>query len=242
MPRHVAIVMDGNGRWAKKRLLPRIVGHKKGLETFERTVGYCHDFGVEELTVFAFSSENWRRPKDEVEFLMKLFSQMIEIKVKKLHENGIRLRFLGERGNFNPYVAEKMREAEELTQDNKLLKLNVAVDYGGRWDIVNAVRKMMESGVSDPKEVTEESLARHLSLSDDPEPDLYIRTGGEMRVSNFLLWQMAYTEFYFTDTLWPDFDKDEFAKAIASFSKRERRFGRTSEQLPVEERRPLDED
>ncbi|MEN3111535.1 isoprenyl transferase [Uliginosibacterium paludis] len=231
VPEHIAIVMDGNGRWARKRLLPRVAGHKRGLETVRKVVARCMEQGVRHLTLFAFSSENWRRPADEVSFLMQLFMQALREEVKKLHKNNIRLRVIGDMSRFDAELVETIREAEALTAGNDALCLSIAANYGGRWDIVNAVNVMLRSQPDKRDGFTEDDLSRHLCLADVPEPDLYIRTGGEQRVSNFLLWQLAYTEFYFTDCLWPDFDEEAFAKAIESYRKRERRFGRTSEQL-----------
>lgn len=231
VPAHIAIVMDGNGRWARKRLLPRVAGHKRGLDTVRKIVGLCVDQGVSHLTLFAFSSENWRRPADEVSFLMQLFMQALREEVKKLHKNNIRLRVIGDLSRFDPELVETIRSAEAQTAGNTALTLSIAANYGGRWDIVNAVNNMLAANPGKLAGFSEEELAPHLCLADAPEPDLYIRTGGEQRVSNFLLWQLAYTEFYFTDCLWPDFDESAFTQAIDSYRKRERRFGRTSEQL-----------
>ncbi|MBR6027267.1 MAG: isoprenyl transferase [Neisseriaceae bacterium] len=235
IPRHVAIIMDGNGRWAKKRFLPRVMGHKKGVDQLEAAVRRCSELGVEYLTVFAFSTENWRRPSDEVSFLMGLFVEALKKKVQALHRNGLRLRVIGNRDNFPAQIVEGIEESEALTANNPGMTLTIAADYGGRQDILRATNALLKEGLT---EITEADMVRHLSLGDAPEPDLFIRTGGEARISNFMLWQMAYAELYFTDTLWPDFDANELDKAIASFQKRERRFGRTSEQLPKEEQRP----
>lgn len=231
VPDHIAIVMDGNGRWARKRLLPRVAGHKRGLDTVRKVVRLCIDQGISHLTLFAFSSENWRRPQDEVSFLMQLFMQALREEVNKLHKNNIRLRVIGDLSRFDPELVETIRSSEVLTASNTALTLSIAANYGGRWDIMNAVNAMTQSNPEKQGAYTEEDLSRYLSLADAPEPDLYIRTGGEQRVSNFLLWQLAYTEFYFTECLWPDFDEAAFAQAIDSYRKRERRFGRTSEQL-----------
>jgi undecaprenyl diphosphate synthase len=229
VPRHVAIIMDGNGRWAKKRFLPRVAGHRRGVEAVRETVKACAQSGVEFLTLFAFSSENWRRPPDEVSFLMQLFLRSLEQEVGKLHGNGIRFKVVGDLAPFDPRVLEHIREAEALTRDNTKLTLTIAANYGGRWDILQAAERCR---VEDPQAaITEERLARFLSMSYAPEPDLFIRTGGEQRVSNFLLWQLAYTELYFTDALWPDFGAQALEEAFASYRRRERRFGRTSEQL-----------
>ncbi|KAF7598544.1 MAG: di-trans,poly-cis-decaprenylcistransferase [Candidatus Dactylopiibacterium carminicum] len=231
VPQHIAIVMDGNGRWARKRLLPRVAGHKRGLETVRRVVQLCVEHGVSHLTLFAFSSENWRRPADEVSFLMQLFMQALRDEVEKLHRHNIRLRVIGDLSRFDPKLVETIRAAESLTTANTALTLSIAANYGGRWDILNAVNRMLNEHPDRRGDFTEEDLAPFLSLADASEPDLYIRTGGEQRVSNFLLWQLAYTEFYFTDCLWPDFDTAAFDQALASYRARERRFGRTSEQL-----------
>lgn len=231
VPRHIAIVMDGNGRWARKRLLPRVVGHKRGLETVREVVRYCIETGVGHLTLFAFSSENWRRPPEEVSFLMQLFLQALEQEVSRLHKNNIRLRVVGDLSGFEPGLVRAIEEAELLTRANTALTLNIAANYGGRWDILHAVNAMVSAAPGKRGGFTEEDLAPHLCLADAPEPDLFVRTGGEQRVSNFLLWQLAYSEFYFTDVLWPDFNRQAFDDAILSFQRRERRFGRTSEQL-----------
>ncbi|MFC2352645.1 isoprenyl transferase [Eikenella halliae] len=234
IPRHVCVIMDGNGRWAKKRLLPRVMGHKRGLTALENLAARCAELGVEYLTVFAFSTENWRRPEDEVSFLMKLFLQALGGKVTKMHQNNLRLKVIGNRSRFPSAIVEGIEAAERLTANNTGLTLTVAADYGGRWDILQAANRLIAEGKS---EITEDDLSRCLSLAEAPEPDLFIRTGGETRISNFMLWQMAYAEFYFTDALWPDFDAAEFDRAISSFRVRERRFGRTSEQLPPEQQR-----
>lgn len=231
VPRHVAIIMDGNGRWAKKRFLPRVAGHRRGLESVRAVTRACVDKGVEFLTLFAFSSENWRRPKDEVSFLMELFMMALEQEVAKLHENQIRLKVIGDLSSFEPRLVRKIAEAEELTGGNGRLTLTIAANYGGRWDILQAVNRMVKELPAPQGAYVEGHLAPYLSMSYAPEPDLFIRTGGEQRISNFLLWQLAYTEFYFTDELWPDFDAASFERALASYRGRERRFGRTSEQV-----------
>jgi len=230
MPRHVAIIMDGNGRWATKRFMPRVAGHKKGVEAVRAMVEACVERGIEYLTLFAFSSENWRRPADEVSLLMRLFVTALEREVSKLHVNGIRLKVVGDLSRFDAKLQELIASAERRTAGNSRLTLTICANYGGRWDIMQAVGKMVAAspGATD---FSEEQLAEHLSMAYAPEPDLFIRTGGEERVSNFLLWQLAYTEFYFTETFWPDFDASELDLAIASYQQRERRFGRTSEQL-----------
>jgi undecaprenyl diphosphate synthase len=229
VPRHVAIIMDGNGRWAKKRFLPRVAGHRKGVEAVREVVKACIKSGVEYLTLFAFSSENWRRPPEEVSFLMQLFLRSLEQEVEKLHNNEIRFQVVGDLSPFDPRILEHIRRGEELTRGNKRLTLTIAANYGGRWDILQAADRCRKEDPAAP--ITEERLARYLSMSYAPEPDLFIRTGGEQRVSNFLLWQLAYTELYFTDALWPDFGAETLDAAFASFLRRERRFGRTSEQL-----------
>jgi undecaprenyl diphosphate synthase len=229
VPRHVAIIMDGNGRWAKKRFLPRVAGHRRGVETVREVVKACGSRGVEFLTLFAFSSENWRRPREEVTFLMQLFLKALEQEVEKLHGNGIRFRVIGDLAPFDPVIVEHVRRAEALTAANDRLTLTIAANYGGRWDILQAANRCRAAHPGE--EITEELLASHLSMSYAPEPDLFIRTGGEERISNFLLWQLAYTELYFTPILWPDFGAEALDEAIASYRQRERRFGRTSEQL-----------
>ncbi|MBI0159215.1 MULTISPECIES: isoprenyl transferase [Snodgrassella] len=234
IPRHIAVIMDGNGRWAKKRLMPRIMGHKKGLEMLEEMTANCARMGVEYLTVFAFSTENWRRPLDEVNFLMGLFLQSLQKRVQKLHKNNLRLRVIGDRSRFAAEIVHGIEEAEALTAANTGLTLTIAADYGGRWDILQAVNQAIQAG--DTK-LTETSILPYLSLGYAPEPDLFIRTGGETRISNFLLWQLAYTELYFTPVLWPDFDESQLANAVRSYQERERRFGRTSEQLPLTQQR-----
>ena len=230
VPRHIAIIMDGNGRWAKRRMMPRVAGHRKGVEALRGVIRACGERGVSHLTVFAFSSENWRRPQEEVSLLMELFMRALENEVARLHENNIRFRVIGELSGFSERIQTLIRDAEALTRNNTRLTFTVAANYGGRWDIVHAVQKLIAAGT--PAEAVDEAaLARELSIADMPEPDLFIRTGGEQRISNFLLWQLAYTELYFTDTLWPEFDAAALDTAIASYRTRERRFGRTSEQV-----------
>jgi undecaprenyl diphosphate synthase len=232
VPRHVAIIMDGNGRWAKRRHLPRIAGHKRGVEAVRATVKACAESGVGYLTLFAFSSENWRRPADEVALLMQLFIAALENEVQKLHRNGIRLKVIGDQRRFDPKIQRLIAEGERLTAANTGLTLTIAANYGGRWDILQALSRLArEKGARLRDEIPEADLAPYLSMSYAPEPDLFIRTGGEQRVSNFLLWQLAYTELHFTDTLWPNFDAAALEVAFVSYRKRERRFGRTSEQL-----------
>ena len=234
LPKHIAVIMDGNGRWAKQRGLPRIAGHRKGVETARRLIVSCGEKGVKYLTLFAFSSENWRRPETEVKMLMDLFISAIDKEINKLHENNIRFKVIGDISRFNQQLRTKIKQAEELTKKNNSLTLNIAANYGGRWDIINACRKLAES-VADGKlraeDIDERGLSLELSLGDIPNPDLFIRTGGERRISNFLLWQLAYTELYFTDVLWPDFNQKELDTALASYAKRQRRFGQTAEQI-----------
>jgi undecaprenyl diphosphate synthase len=230
-PRHLAIIMDGNGRWAKGRMLPRIAGHKRGVETVRATVRGCIERGIEYLTLFAFSSENWRRPAEEVSLLMQLFHGALLNEMEKLHRNGVRLRVVGDTSRFDSSIRRLIDEAESLTAGNTRLTLSIAANYGGRWDVLQAVARIAKAKSSSDGEITEDELAAHLAMSYAPEPDLFIRTGGEQRISNFLLWQLAYTELYFTETLWPDFDGAALDQAISSYRNRERRFGRTSEQV-----------
>jgi undecaprenyl diphosphate synthase len=230
VPRHIAIIMDGNGRWATKRLLPRVAGHAKGVEAVRGIVETCALRGVKYLTLFAFSSENWRRPAEEVSVLMRLFVTALEREVTKMHANGICLKVVGDLSRFDSKLQQMIAVAERKTAGNTRLTVTICANYGGRWDVMQAIDKMVAAhpGASG---FTEEQLAQHLSMAYAPEPDLFIRTGGEERISNFLLWQLAYTELYFTDTYWPDFDAAALDAAIASYWQRERRFGRTSEQL-----------
>ncbi|BBI99501.1 isoprenyl transferase [Ferrigenium kumadai] len=235
VPRHIAVIMDGNGRWAKQRFMPRVAGHQRGVEALREVVKACRDLGVEYLTVFAFSSENWRRPADEVSFLMSLFMKMLEREVVRLHEKNIRVKIIGDRSRFDDKLNQAMQDAETLTANNVGLTLTIAANYGGRWDVMNAVQTMLKEHPEFAQGFKEEDLSPYLCLSEAPEPDLFIRTGGEQRISNFMLWQLAYTELYFTDVLWPAFGREELEAAIASYQKRERRFGRTSEQLASEQ-------
>ena len=230
VPRHIAIIMDGNGRWAKRRLMPRVAGHRKGVEALRGVIRACAERGVSHLTVFAFSSENWRRPQEEVTLLMELFMRALENEVARLHENNIRFRLIGDLSRFSERIQTLIHDAETLTCNNTRLTFTVAANYGGRWDIVQAVKKLVAAGVA-ADDMSEAALAQQLSMADAPEPDLFIRTGGEQRISNFLMWQLAYTELYFTDALWPDFNAKALDAAIASYRTRERRFGRTSEQV-----------
>lgn len=230
VPRHIAVIMDGNGRWATKRYLPRVAGHVQGVKAVRGLVEACAMRGVEYLTLFAFSSENWRRPADEVSVLMRLFVNALEREVGKMHANSIRLKVVGDLTRFDADLQQMIEQAQRKTENNSRLTVTICANYGGRWDILQAVEKMLAAnpGMVAP---SEEQLAAHLALAYAPEPDLFIRTGGEERISNFLLWQLAYSELYFTDTYWPDFDAAALDLAINSYQQRERRFGRTSEQL-----------
>ncbi|WP_153115580.1 polyprenyl diphosphate synthase [Rhodocyclus tenuis] len=231
VPRHVAIIMDGNGRWARRRFLPRVAGHHRGVEAVRETLKTCLDRGIRYLTLFAFSSENWRRPEEEVTLLMQLFVRSLRNELTRMEKNGVRLKIVGDLSRFDAKLQAMIAAAEERTAGNERLTLTVAANYGGRWDILQAANRL---ALARPERVgawQEEDLAPYLSMAYAPEPDLFIRTGGEERISNFLLWQLAYSEFYFTDTVWPDFDAAALDAAIASYRKRERRFGRTSEQL-----------
>lgn len=225
IPRHIAIIMDGNGRWAKRRFMPRVFGHKRGVDALRKTIKACLSRGVEFLTVFAFSSENWRRAPDEVSFLMTLFSETLDREINALHEQRIRLKIVGNTTQFNATLRAKIDEAEKLTEDNSALTLTLAVDYGGRWDIVQAVQKMLIDHPELGPHFTEAHLQPYISMSYAPEPELLIRTSGEQRMSNFMLWQLAYAELFFTPTLWPDFGQDSLDEAIRWYQQRERRFG-----------------
>jgi undecaprenyl diphosphate synthase len=234
LPRHVAIIMDGNGRWAKGRNLPRPMGHREGVKAVRRTVEACRQRGIEVLTLFAFSSENWRRPAAEVGLLMDLFVRTLKKEVEQLHRNGVRMRFIGDRGAFEPKLQALMDSAEQQTAENDSLKLVMAVNYGGRWDIARAARALAErvqAGEMQAEAIDSDALTAATCLADLPEPDLFIRTGGEQRISNFLLWQLAYTELYFTELLWPDFDETALDEALHSFAGRQRRFGQTGDQV-----------
>ncbi len=224
VPRHVAIVMDGNGRWARKRLMPRGFGHKAGVDSLVNVVQAAADRGIGFLTVFAFSSENWKRPEEEVSGLMSLLLVALSKHLTKLKADGVRIRIVGDLAKVSDKVRNALLDAQAATVDNSRLILTVAFNYGGRWDIVEATRKAMGAGLT-AEQMDEATLSRYMAMSYAPDPDLFVRTGGEVRLSNFLLWQSAYAELYFTDCLWPDFDENELDKAIASFSKRERRFG-----------------
>ena len=237
VPRHVAIIMDGNNRWAKKRLLGGIAGHQAGAKAVRRTVEACARAGVEVLTLYAFSSENWRRPKDEVNALMDLFLMALNREVKKLAKNNLQLRIIGDIAGFSPVIQQAIAEAESKTAGNTGMVLAIAANYGGQWDITQAARKLavqVQEGLLKPEDITEEMLGAEIMLGDLPPPDLCIRTAGEQRISNFLLWQMAYTEFYFADEYWPDFNKQSLMRAFDAFSHRVRRFGRTDDQLEQE--------
>ncbi|MDH1476019.1 polyprenyl diphosphate synthase [Comamonas thiooxydans] len=227
VPRHIAVIMDGNGRWAKRRLLPRLAGHKQGVESLRRCARACVERGVQVLTVFAFSSENWNRPQEEVSGLMSLLANALAKEVAQLSRDGVRLYFVGDRQGLSDKVREGLAEAERITAHNTRLVLNVCFNYGGRWDIAQAAQKLVDQGL----ELTPENLDRAMALAHVPDPDLMIRTGGETRISNFLLWQAAYTELFFSNALWPDFDEAALDEAIAVFGGRERRFGQTSEQI-----------
>ncbi len=234
MPKHVAIIMDGNGRWATARRLPRVAGHAKGVEAVRSVVEACVRSGVEYLTLFAFSSENWRRPVEEVSLLMRLFIAALEREVDQLQGNGIRLKVVGDIAAFEPRLQQLIAESEARTAANQRLTLSIAANYGGRWDLLQAMQKAVRLNpeiATRPEQLDESLLSPHLAMAFAPEPDLFIRTGGEQRVSNFLLWQLAYTELYFTERFWPDFDEDSLEEAFNWYRTRERRFGRTSGQI-----------
>ncbi|WP_259756591.1 polyprenyl diphosphate synthase [Pseudomonas sp. GCEP-101] len=237
VPRHVAIIMDGNNRWAKKRLMPGVAGHKAGVDAVRAVIKTCAEAGVEVLTLFAFSSENWQRPADEVGALMELFLMALRREVRKLSANGIRLRIIGDRSRFAPELQAAMREAEALTANGGSMLLQVAANYGGQWDITQAAQRLareVQAGHLAAEEITPELIQGCLSTGDQPLPDLCIRTGGEHRISNFLLWQLAYAELYFSDLYWPDFKHDAMQAALQDFASRQRRFGKTSEQVEAE--------
>lgn len=229
IPKHIAIIMDGNGRWAKKRFLPRVAGHARGVKRVKEIVEHCSDTGIKYLTLFAFGRENWKRPHEEVSFLMGLLLEQLNKEFLRLHEKGVRIRFVGDRLRLEQIISDKVSEIEELTQNNKKLNLNIALDYSGSYDIIQAVNTILAEGKYTT--ISEEILEKHLLTYPDPAPDLLIRTSGEMRLSNFMLWQMAYTEIYFTYKLWPDFNKKALDEAIEWFKTRERRYGMISEQL-----------
>ena len=234
LPRHLAIIMDGNGRWAERRNRPRALGHRAGVKAVQVCLEFCLSHGIEALTLFAFSSENWNRPAEEVGALMKLFLRMLDSEVDELHRRGARIVFIGERRDFSDVIQEKMHRAELLTQHNRSITLNIAAGYGGRWDIVQAARSLAHdaaAGRIDPNGIDENMFRSRLALANQPEPDLFIRTGGDLRISTFLLWQLAYTEMWFTETLWPDLDEATLRQAMADYASRERRFGLTSAQV-----------
>lgn len=234
LPQHIAIIMDGNGRWAKQRFMPRIAGHRAGVESARQVVKHCAKRNIKVLSLFAFSSENWARPAQEVGYLMDLFLTGLEREVNMLHENQVQLRFIGDRSRFSDKLRGKIAEVEGLTRANTGMVLIIAADYGGKWDICQAVQTVASSvlaGELSAADITPDKIAQHLSFADLPDPDLFIRTSGELRISNFMLWQLAYSELYFTPTLWPDFDEQALEKALAHYANRERRFGHSSEQL-----------
>jgi undecaprenyl diphosphate synthase len=233
-PRHLAVIMDGNGRWAERRQRPRTLGHRAGVKAVQVCIEYCLAQDIEALTLFAFSSENWNRPQEEVGALMKLFLRMLDSEVDELHRRGVRVAFIGDRAGFPEAIRERMDATEALTLANPRLVLTIAAGYGGRWDITQACRRIATdaaAGKLDPASIDEAMLQSRLGLADLPEPDLFIRTGGDLRISNFLLWQLAYTELWFTETLWPDLDASVLDAALAAFADRERRFGLTSAQV-----------
>jgi undecaprenyl diphosphate synthase len=234
LPRHVAIIMDGNGRWAEQRQLPRIAGHKAGVDAVRGVIKASAEKGIEVLTLFAFSSENWRRPQQEVGFLMELLLTSLQQEAEKLNNNNVRVRFIGDQSAFPLKLNQCIEDTQKLTEANRGLTLVIAANYGGRWDMTQAVKELARlaaAGLVAPEAITEEIIGAQLCLHDLPEPDLFIRTGGDQRISNFLLWQLAYTELYFTECLWPDFSPAHFEAAIESYSMRQRRFGRTGEQI-----------
>jgi undecaprenyl diphosphate synthase len=233
-PRHLAVIMDGNGRWAERRHRPRTLGHRAGARAVQVCLDFCLREGIRSLTLFAFSSENWNRPAEEVGALMKLVLRMLDNEVEELHRRGARIVFIGERGDFSPLIQDKMARAEALTAHNTAITTNIAAGYGGRWDIVNAARALAEEAAAGrllPGQIDEAMFAQRLALAGQDAPDLFIRTGGDLRISNFLLWQLAYTELWFTETLWPDLDDSTLRQALDDFANRERRFGLTSAQV-----------
>ncbi len=234
IPAHICIIMDGNGRWATKRLMPRSYGHKKGVETTRSAVEYFAKAGVKHLTLFAFSSENWNRPVDEVNTLMELFLTSLKKNTDELNDKGIRIRFIGDRSAFSQKLRDQISSTESQTQNNQTLNLNIAANYGGQWDIINALQIItakLENGELDSENIDQSLFESQLSLADTPEPDLFIRTGGEQRISNFLIWQLAYTELFFTDVLWPDFTTREMQAALDEYARRQRRYGKTGDQI-----------
>lgn len=234
LPRHLAVIMDGNGRWAERRQRPRTLGHRAGAKAVQVCVDYCLDRGIEALTLFAFSSENWNRPQEEVGALMKLFLRLLDSEVDELHRRGVRVAFIGDRAAFPEAIRARMAQAEAAAPAQVRLALTIAAGYGGRWDITEACRRLATeaaAGRLDPADINEDLVSRHVGLAGLPTPDLFIRTGGDLRISNFLLWQLAYTELWFTETLWPDLDRTVLDSALADFADRERRFGLTSAQV-----------
>lgn len=234
LPRHIAIIMDGNGRWAQRRGLPRHAGHPVGVEAVRKVIEHCVQRQIQVLTLFAFSSENWRRPKNEVGLIMDLFIRSLRKEARRLHRNGVRLKVIGDRSAFSEKLQQRIQEVEALTAENQVLVLQVAANYGGRWDMLQATKKLahaVQQGLLEPDEIGETEVSRSLSFPDLPDPDLFIRTGGEQRLSNFLLWQAAYAELYFTDLLWPDFDATALDTALEVYAGRQRRFGKTGEQV-----------
>lgn len=234
LPRHLAIIMDGNGRWAQRRRRPRVIGHRAGARAVNRTIDFCLERGIAALTLFAFSSENWGRPQEEVDALMKLFLHALDREVEELQRRGVRVRFIGDRSRFAPSLCERMAQAEARTRDNQALHLSIAASYGGRQDIALAARALAEdvaAGRLRPEQIDEDALSARMALADLPPPDLFIRTGGDLRISNFLLWQLAYTELWFTETLWPEFGPEVLQQALDDYARRERRFGLTSAQV-----------
>jgi undecaprenyl diphosphate synthase len=234
LPSHVCIIMDGNGRWAKKRLMPRSFGHRKGVETTRRMVEFFAHAGIKHLTLFAFSSENWNRPDEEVNSLMQLFMQSLQKYTDEMHEQGIRIRFIGNRSGFSDSLQQQINATEAKTFNNSTMTLNIAANYGGHWDIVNAARvlaQQVQDSELEAADIDERMFKRVLALGDSPDPDLFIRTGGEQRLSNFLLWQLAYAEFYFSDRLWPDFADADVRAALDEYARRQRRYGKTGEQV-----------
>lgn len=234
LPRHLAIIMDGNGRWAQRRRRPRVIGHRAGARAVNRTIDFCLERGIGALTLFAFSSENWGRPQEEVDALMKLFLHALDREVDELQRRGVRVRFIGDRSRFAPSLCERMAQAEARTRDNQALHLSIAASYGGRQDIALAARALAEdvaAGRLRPEQIDEDALSARMALAELPPPDLFIRTGGDLRISNFLLWQLAYTELWFTETLWPEFGPEVLQQALDDYARRERRFGLTSAQV-----------
>jgi undecaprenyl diphosphate synthase len=234
LPQHIAIIMDGNGRWARKRFLPRVAGHPAGVKSIHRVVNACLEYGIPYVTLFAFSSENWRRPQEEVSLLMQLFMKVLSSEVEEMRQKGIRLKLVGDRSRFQSELIRLIDESEAKTAHNTKLTLSIAANYGGKWDILQAVKSVAKQDISLLDQLDEALLSKHLSLSYAPDPDLFIRTGGERRMSNFLMWQTAYSELYFTDELWPDFNQQSLDTALESFATRERRFGQTSEQVSAQ--------